>query len=148
MPDAIADTAAKLASLLRLRSLPFAMKLFADRAEMEAIPRIRRPTNVHTLDQVVAQAARSAGRSGSPLKTWSARSAARWSASVGPRMRRGDRAKHMSGVWFATPEDAAAHQAAMHCVEEGTYRRWRWRRWPRAGSIQPTSPCSTPRPAR
>ena len=58
MPDAIADTAAKLASLLRLRSLPFAMKLFADRAQMEAIPRIRRPTNVHTLDQVVAQAAR------------------------------------------------------------------------------------------
>jgi hypothetical protein len=27
----------------------------------------------------------------------------------------------MSGVWFASPEDAAAHQAAMHCVEDGQY---------------------------
>ena len=58
MPNALADTAARLESLLRLRSIPFGMKLFETRAEMEAIPRIRRPTSVHTLDQVVAQAAR------------------------------------------------------------------------------------------
>ena len=58
MPNALADTAARLESLLALRSIPFAMKLFANRAEMEAIPRIRRPSSVHTLDQVVAQAAR------------------------------------------------------------------------------------------
>ncbi len=25
------------------------------------------------------------------------------------------------GVWFSTLEDAAAHQAAMHCVEDGRY---------------------------
>ena len=25
------------------------------------------------------------------------------------------------GVWFATTEDARAHQAAMHCVEDGRY---------------------------
>ena len=29
--------------------------------------------------------------------------------------------KHMTGVWFATMEDATAHQAAMHCVEDGQY---------------------------
>src|SRR5262249_53318500 len=30
--------------------------------------------------------------------------------------------KHMQGVWFETAEDAAQHQAAMHCVADGTYQ--------------------------
>src|SRR5690242_13155888 len=50
--------AADLEGLLKLRAIPFGMKLFHHREEMEAIPRIRRPKDVHTLDQVVAQAAR------------------------------------------------------------------------------------------
>ena len=29
--------------------------------------------------------------------------------------------RHMTGVWFATAPDAAAHQAAMHCVPDGRY---------------------------
>ena len=49
---------ADLERLLKLRSFAFGMKLYEDRAEMEAIPRIRRPKSVHTLDQVVGQAAR------------------------------------------------------------------------------------------
>src|SRR5690349_5573016 len=53
-----AKLAADLERLLRLRNAPFGMKLFERRADMEAIPRIRRPQAVHTLDQVVAQAAR------------------------------------------------------------------------------------------
>lgn len=47
-----------LDSLLKLRSIPFGMKMFARREDMEAIPKIRRPQSVHTLDQIVAQAAR------------------------------------------------------------------------------------------
>ena len=47
MPTPLADTAARLESLLRLRSIPFAMKLFESRAEMEAIPKIRRPSSVN-----------------------------------------------------------------------------------------------------
>ena len=47
-----------LERLLRLRAIPFGMKLFEHREEMEAISRIRRPKSVHTLDQIVAQAAR------------------------------------------------------------------------------------------
>ena len=50
--------AADLERLLKLRAIPFGMKLFENRDDMEAIPRIRRPKSVHTLDQVVAQAAR------------------------------------------------------------------------------------------
>ena len=107
MPDAIADTAAKLASLLRLRSLPFAMKLFADRAQMEAIPRIRRPTNVHTLDQVVAQAARlgwTVGVTAEDLVGAQCRAVVGLGGAKDAAWRSG---RHMSGVWFATLEDAA-----------------------------------------
>ena len=46
----------QLNSLLKLRNNPFGMKMFERAEDMEAIPRIRRPKNVHTLDQVVAQA--------------------------------------------------------------------------------------------
>ncbi len=49
---------ADLERLLKLRAIPFGMKLFEDREEMEAIPKIRRPKAVHTLDQIIAQAAR------------------------------------------------------------------------------------------
>src|SRR2546425_9664264 len=41
---------------LRLRSIPIGMKLFETAAEMEAIPKIRRPKSKHTTDQIVAQA--------------------------------------------------------------------------------------------
>jgi len=47
--------AGDLERLLKLRSHVFGMKLFESRSEMEAIPRIRRPKSVHTLDQVVGQ---------------------------------------------------------------------------------------------
>ena len=51
-----AALSAELEQTLRLRSIPFAMKMFERREDMEAIPRIRRPSAVHTLDQVVGQA--------------------------------------------------------------------------------------------
>jgi uncharacterized protein (DUF169 family) len=44
--------------LLRLKTTPIGMKMFATAAEMEAIPKIRRPKDIHTTDQVVAQACR------------------------------------------------------------------------------------------
>ena len=53
-----AEVVNDLQNLLKLRSIPFAMKLFERREDMEAIDRIRRPQNVHTLDQVVGQASR------------------------------------------------------------------------------------------
>lgn len=45
------ELVAKLESVLRLRSIPYGMKLYETVAEMEAIPKIRRPEgSVHTLD--------------------------------------------------------------------------------------------------
>jgi uncharacterized protein (DUF169 family) len=121
MPNALADIADRLESLLRLRSIPFAMKLFVNRAEMEAIPRIRRPSSVHTLDQVVAQAARlgwTVGVTAEDLVGAQCRAVVGLGAAKDAAWRSG---KHMSGVWFSTPADATAHQAAMHCVEDGKY---------------------------
>jgi uncharacterized protein (DUF169 family) len=112
---------AELNELLKLRSIPFAMQLFEDQAEMEAIPRIRRPKHVHTLDQLVAQTARLGRTIGVTADDL-----------VGPQCRAVvglGRAKtsewssgsDMKGVWFESEDDASAHQAAMHCVPDGQY---------------------------
>jgi hypothetical protein len=47
MPQAIGSIAARLQSLNELRSIPFGMKLFERRADMEAVPKIPKPRLVH-----------------------------------------------------------------------------------------------------
>jgi len=121
MRHSIGDLALKLANLLKLRSIPFGMKLFERRAEMEAIPKVRRPKHIHTLDQVVAQAARLGWTVGVTAEDLVG---AQCRAVVGLGQAKDANwhsAKHMTGVWFSTVEDATAHQAAMHCVEDGRY---------------------------
>jgi len=116
-PAIVAD----LEQLLKLRSIPFGMKLYADRAEMEAIPRIRRPTAVHTLDQLVGQASRLGWTVGVTSEDLVG---AQCRAVVGLGNAKTDAWKsgqHMTGVWFETVEDASAHQAAMHCVPDGQF---------------------------
>ncbi|HJW42492.1 MAG TPA: DUF169 domain-containing protein [Rhizomicrobium sp.] len=116
-----AAVAAELQNLLKLRSIPFAMKLFERRADMEAIDRIRRPANVHTLDQVVGQASRlgwTVGITAENLVGDQCR------AVVGLGNAKTDAwmsGQHMKGVWFSTLEDATAHQKAMNCVPDGQY---------------------------
>src|SRR5260370_708327 len=46
-----------LERLLKLRSFVFGMKLYERREEVEAIPRIRPPPSIHTLDQGLGPAA-------------------------------------------------------------------------------------------
>ena len=48
----------ELNRLLRLKTTPIGMKLFERVEDMLAIPKLRRPTAIHTTDQIVAQAAR------------------------------------------------------------------------------------------
>jgi uncharacterized protein (DUF169 family) len=112
---------AELEHLLKLRSIPFGMKLYADRADMEAVPRIRRPQHVHTLDQLVGQAARlgwTVGVTADDLVGAQCRAVVGLGGAKTPEWMSG---KHMTGVWFETIEDASAHQAAMHCVPDGQY---------------------------
>ena len=113
--------AADLERLLKLRAIPFGMKLCAAKAEMEAIPKIRRPKSVHTLDQVVAQAARlgwTVGVTGEDLVGDQCRSV----VGLGGQDDKWRSGQHMVGVWFATLEDAGRHQAAMNIVPKGNYQ--------------------------
>jgi len=121
MVHTLSDVATRLESLLKLRSLPFGMKLFERRADMEGIARIRRPKSVHTLDQVVAQAARlgwTVGITAEDLVGAQCRAVVGLGRAKDDAWRSG---KHMTGVWFSALEDATAHQAAMHCVADGLY---------------------------
>ena len=111
-----------LIDLLKLRSIPFGMKLFERAADMEAIPRIRRPASVHTLDQVVAQASRlgwTVGITAQDLVGAQCRAVVGLGNAKDAAWQSG---KHMVDVWFGDPESAAAHQSAMHCVEDGRYQ--------------------------
>lgn len=115
----IRKLAADLERLLRLRSIPFGMKMFTDRAGMEAIPRIRRPKDVHTLDQIVAQAARlgwTVGITSEDLVGAQCRAVVGLGHAKTDEWRSGEQ---MTGVWFETQPEAAEHQAAMHCVPDG-----------------------------
>ena len=116
------DLVARLEALLRLRSIPFGMKLFESVAEMEAIPKIRRPQeSVHTLDQIVAQAARlgwTVGITAADLVGDQCRSV----VGLGGQDEKWFSGQHMTGVWFATQADASAHQKAMNLVPAGKYK--------------------------
>jgi uncharacterized protein (DUF169 family) len=54
----LAGMVADLNSLLRLKTTVIGMKMFAHADEMAAIPKIRRPSAVHTTDQIVSMASR------------------------------------------------------------------------------------------
>jgi uncharacterized protein (DUF169 family) len=113
--------AADLDRILKLRSIPFGMKLFEDRAALTAIPRLRRPQAVHTLDQIVAQAARLGWTVGLTAEDLVG---AQCRAVVGLGRAKDDdwySGRHMVDVWYGSPEDARAHQAAMECVPDGRY---------------------------
>jgi uncharacterized protein (DUF169 family) len=115
------STAATLERLLRLRSIPFGMKLFESVEAMQAVPKIRRPQgSVHTMDQIVAQAARlgwTVGVTTQDLVGDQCRSV----VGLGGQDDKWRSGAHMKGVWFATLEDAGRHQAAMNIVPAGKY---------------------------
>ena len=98
--------AADLERLLRLKSIPFGMKLFERREEMEAIPKIRRPKAVHTLDQIVAQAARLG-----------------WTVGITSEDLVGAQCRAVVGLGLAKDDEwrSGRHQEAMHCVPDGRY---------------------------
>ncbi|MFT3853518.1 MAG: DUF169 domain-containing protein [Ilumatobacteraceae bacterium] len=106
--------------LVRLRTTPIGMKMFATVAEMEAIPKLRRPKSVHTMDQIVGMAARIGWTVGATNDDFVG---AQCGAVVGlhPRDDKWLSGKQMTGVWFETLEDASAHQHAMHTVPFGRY---------------------------
>ena len=106
--------------LLRLRATPIGMKLFARKEEMAAVPRIRRPKDIHTTDQIVGQASRNGWTVGITAEDLVG---AQCSTVIGlhPRSKEWLSGDRMNGVWYGSLEDAAAHQNAMDVVPFGDF---------------------------
>ena len=115
------DTLARLDRALRIRTTPIGMKMFETVEEMEAVPKIRRPADVHTADQIVSMASRlnwTVGITGADLV------GAQCQAVLGLGGQDDDwySGRQMAGTWFETIEDSAAHQAAMDVIPVGSYQ--------------------------
>lgn len=106
--------------LLRLRTTPIGMKLFATVEEMEAIPKIRRPKATHTTDQIVAQACRLGWTVGITMADLVG---AQCGAVIGlhPQDEQWLSGERMAGVWFENLNDSTAHQHAMDVVPYGRF---------------------------
>jgi uncharacterized protein (DUF169 family) len=106
--------------LLRLRTTPIGMKLFASVEEMERIPKLRRPKSIHTTDQIVAQASRLGWTVGITAKDLVG---AQCAVVIGLQPADQDwlSGKQMAGVWYSTLEDSSAHQHAMDVAPHGRY---------------------------
>lgn len=111
----------ELEQMLKLQVSPFGMKLFESVEEMESIPRVRRPKNIHTMDQIVAQGARlnwTVGITADDLVG----DQCRFVVGLGEENQKWHTGEHMKGVWYATIEDAGKHQKAMNTVPRGKYK--------------------------
>ncbi len=114
-------TLARLNALLKIRTTPIGMKMFGTEEEMAAVPKIRRPKDIHTADQIVSMASRlnwTVGITGADLVGTQCQAV----LGLGGQDDTWYSGQHMAGVWFETQEDAAVHQSAMHVVPVGQYQ--------------------------
>ena len=105
--------------LLRLRTTPIGMKLFTSRDDMEQVPRIRRPQDIHTTDQIVGQAARNGWTVGITAEDLVG---AQCSTVIGlhPRDDEWLSGNRMNGVWYGRRR-CRSPWAAMDVVPFGEY---------------------------
>ncbi|KPF98530.1 hypothetical protein IP86_11410 [Rhodopseudomonas sp. AAP120] len=120
-PFDFAAIVADLNALLRLKTTVIGMKMFATAAEMEAIPKIRRPTAIHTTDQIVSMASRlgwTVGITAADLVGAQCRAV----IGLAPQDEQWLSGQSYVGVWHGTAEDAAARQRALDVVPFGRYQ--------------------------
>src|SRR5258707_11822388 len=117
----LAGMVADLNNLLRLKTTVIGMKMFARGDEMEAIPKIRRPTAVHTTDQIVSRAS---GLGWTVGITADDLVGAQCRAVIGlaPQDEKWLAGQSYVGVWHGTPEDARKRQEALDVVAYGQYQ--------------------------
>lgn len=117
----LAGLVADLNALLRLKTTVIGMKLFRTVAEMEAVPKIRRPNAIHTTDQIVSMASRlgwTVGITAADLVGEQCRAV----IGLAPQDEQWLTGRSYVGVWHATPEDATARQRALDVVPFGHHQ--------------------------
>jgi uncharacterized protein (DUF169 family) len=117
--DFVAMTA-ELNALLRLKTTVVGMKMFARVSEMQAIPKIRRPTAVHTTDQIVSMASRlgwTVGITAADLVGAQCRAV----IGLAPQDDKWLAGQSYVGVWHETADDAHKRQQALCVVPFGKY---------------------------
>ncbi|MBU6456286.1 MAG: DUF169 domain-containing protein [Bradyrhizobium sp.] len=124
MPSEQLDTAGlvtDLNTLLRLKTTVIGMKMFARAEEMAAIPKIRRPSAVHTTDQIVSMASRlgwTVGITADDLVGSQCRAV----IGLAPQDEQWLKGESYVGVWHGTAEDARKRQEALDVVPFGQYQ--------------------------
>jgi uncharacterized protein (DUF169 family) len=117
----LAGMVADLNSLLRLKTTVTGIKMFADVEEMAAIPKIRRPTAVHTTDQIISMASRlgwTVGITADDLVGAQCRAV----IGLAPQDEKWLAGENYVGVWHGTAEDARKRQEALDVVPYGRYQ--------------------------
>lgn len=138
---AIAELAAQLTELLRLRTLPIGMKLFEELDAMAAVPGLRRPPAGKRFStcQLVTQARMAGFTLGITHDNVPAFSNCGGIVGLNEPSELYLSGRKMEGVWFENRAAAAAHQAEMPRVTTG----WWSRRCARRGWIRRMYACST-----
>jgi uncharacterized protein (DUF169 family) len=143
-PEALdlAGMAADLNSLLRLKTTVIGIKMFARVEEMAAIPKIRRPSAVHTTDQIVSMASRlgwTVGITGDDLVGAQCRAV----IGLAPQDEKFLAGENYVGVWHGTAEDARKRQEALDVVPYGQYQAMAdsWGRALKTGEPSLSLPC-------
>ncbi|MYF31461.1 MAG: hypothetical protein F4029_01405 [Gammaproteobacteria bacterium] len=114
------DLVNQLNRYLRLRTTAIGMKLFKTVEEMEAVPRIRRPKNIHTTDQIVGQASRNGWTVGITAEDLVG-DQCRTVVGLAPRSEDWLAGKNMAGVWYENDVEATKHQQAMDLAPFGAH---------------------------
>jgi uncharacterized protein (DUF169 family) len=117
----LAALVADLNALLRLKTTVIGMKMFATVAEMEAIPKVRRPSAIHTTDQIVSMASRlgwTVGITSADLVGAQCRAV----IGLAPTDEKWMAGEAYVGVWHGTQEDAQKRQEALCTVPYGRYQ--------------------------
>ena len=117
----LAGMVADLNSLVRLRTTVIGLKMFASAEEMAAIPKVRRPTAVHTTDQIISMASRlgwTVGITAEDLVGAQCRAV----IGLAPQDEKWRAGEAYVGVWHENAEDARKRQEALDVVPYGRYQ--------------------------
>jgi uncharacterized protein (DUF169 family) len=112
---------ADLNSLLRLKTTVIGLKMFESADEMSSIPKIRRPSAVHTTDQIVSMASRlgwTVGITAEDLVGAQCRAV----IGLAPQDDKWRAGEGYVGVWHETAQDARKRQEALDVVPFGRYQ--------------------------